>query len=90
MFQEEDFFHLFEELFYSDELWGLLGPAALVTITYLATKKDKGLGVIWYLVSSLGAIVFYMPMSIEDPFFIWHIIIILFGGFMVFVLEYVK
>ena len=92
MFQVDPFppINWFEELFYSTELWGLLGPATLVTITYLATKKDKGLGLIWYLVSTLGAVLFYMPMALENAFFNWHIIFIVFGGFLVFTLEYVK
>ena len=80
--------NLFEELFYSVEIWGLLGPAVLITITYLATKKDHGLGLIWYLISTLGAFMFYMPMSIDNAFFTWHLLIIVFGGFLVFTLEY--
>ena len=79
--------NIFEELFYSTELWGFFGPALLVTITLLATKKDKGIGFIWYLVSCLGAFMFYMPMTLDNPLFKWHLLIIVFGGFLSFVLE---
>lgn len=71
----------FNEIFYSTEAWGLLGPAMLVTITYLAMKKDRGLGVIWYMVSILITVNFYFEMSLTEAYFIWHIIIIILGGF---------
>ena len=82
--------NILEELFYSVELWGLFGPALLVTITYFATKEDHGVGLIWYLISTLAAIMFYFPMALENEFFFWHIIIIMFGGFLAFTLEYFK
>ena len=76
------------ELFTSTSMWSLFGPAILITITYLATKKDHGLGLIWYLVTMLGGILFYMPMALIDDYFFWHLILIMFGGFLAFVLEY--
>jgi len=68
-------------------MWSLFGPAILVTITYFAVKKDVGLGLIWYLVTSLAGFTFYLDMALINPYFFWHILIIVFGGFLVFVLE---
>lgn len=82
--------NILEELFYSTEMWSLFGPAILVTITYFLTKKDEGVGLIWYLVSTLGAFTFYMPMSLVNAYFSFHLVIIVFGGFLAFVLEFSK
>lgn len=78
------------ELFTSTSMWSLMGPAILVTITYFLTKEDQGLGLIWYLVSCIMAFSFYIDLSLSNAFFVWHILIIVFGGFMSFILEAIK
>lgn len=75
------------ELFTSTSLWSLLGPAILVTIIYALGKKDRGLGFIWYMVSILIAFGFYMDLALANAYFNWHIIIIVVGGFLVWVLD---
>lgn len=69
----------FEELFLQETMWGLLGPFALVVLSYYLTKKDKFLGVIMFLVDCLFA-ASYLDLVGATPAYWWHITIILFGG----------
>ena len=50
----------FNELFYSVELWGWLGPLALVVIGGFLTNKDKNLGLGWYIILLMMAGTFYL------------------------------
>ena len=53
--------NILEELFYSTELWGYLGPLALVIVAWYLTKKDKNLGLAIYIVFLFMVGVFYLP-----------------------------
>ena len=67
----------FDELFYSTELWGYLGPLALVLIGAKLTKEDKNLGVLWYIVMLFMTLYFYLPSITTYPI---QVFIMVFGG----------
>lgn len=69
----------FIDLFLSTEMIGYIGPLALVVVGYLFAKKDKGLGVIAFMVQCLCAAQ-YLALVEATPDYWWHIIIILLGG----------
>ncbi len=51
----------FDELFYSVELWGYLGPLAMVLIGAKLTKEDKNIGAMWYIIMLFMTLYFYLP-----------------------------
>ena len=69
----------FSEVFYSLEPWGYLGPIGLVIIGYVLSKKDKILGVFWFIVECLFA-AHYFELVDATPQYWWHIFLILLGG----------
>ena len=76
---ENYFYWLFYELFLNPEPWGILGPLGLIFIGYLATKKNKNLGVFVFIV----IIMFtwnYLNLVGETPAYWWHILMLLLGG----------
>jgi len=70
---------IFYLLFLSREMWGYLGPAALVIGGYIVTKKNKILGVLWFIVICL-VIGEYLNFVTASPQYWWHIYILLLGG----------
>ena len=71
--------NIFNELFLSLEMWGYLGPFALVFIGYVLTKKEKFLGVLWFVVECLF-VARYLALIDATPDYWWHIFILLLGG----------
>jgi len=71
--------NILEELFLSTEIWGYLGPWALVLAGYYIAKEDKYLGVFMFIIDSLVAAQYYMLVE-ATPAYWWHIIILMFGG----------
>ena len=69
----------FLDLFLSTELIGYIGPLAMITLGYFAAKKDKGLGVIWFMVESLMAAQ-YLDLLEATPDYWWQIFILILGG----------
>lgn len=69
---------MFYQLFLSLEMWGYIGPLALVIGGYFIVKKDRFLGVLWFVVESL-VIANYMVLVSETPEYWWHIFILLTG-----------
>lgn len=67
------------ELFYSQEVWGYIGPLAFVSLGYFVAKKNKFLGLLWYLVCLVIGFS-YLGLTDTTPNFIWNAIIIIFGG----------
>jgi len=67
------------QLFFSVDMWGYLGPLAIVVAGYVCAKKDKGLGLIAFVVQCLF-IAQYLVLVAATPEYWWHIIIILVGG----------
>ncbi len=71
-------YDLFYELFLSPEISSYFGPFALVIVGYFMVKKDKGLGVIAFIVESLF-IAHYLYLVGATPAYWWHIFILMFG-----------
>lgn len=71
--------NVFSELFLSLEMWGYLGPMALVLIGYMVSKKDRNLGVLWFVMECLF-IAQYAGLIDTTPQYWWHLFILLFGG----------
>ena len=72
-------YDLFYDLFLSTGISGYLGPLALVIIGYMVMKKDKFLGVLWFVVECLF-IAQYIDLVGVTPDYWWQIFILLFGG----------
>jgi len=76
MIQAYDFLY---EIFLDTSLSGLFGPFALVLIGYVATRKDRMLGVFWFVIECLFMAA-YLVLVEATPDYWWHIIILLIGG----------
>jgi len=66
-------------LFFSLEMWGYLGPIGLVIGGYFVMKKDKNLGVVWFVVECLIMAQYFVLLE-ATPEYWWHIFILLIGG----------
>lgn len=73
-------YDLFYELFLSEEPWGYLGIMGILIFGYVLAKKDKVLGLVWYIIEWLF-LANYLSLVEATPFYWWHIIILLIGGF---------
>ena len=71
--------NIFYVLFLSLEMWGYLGPVALVIIGYLVAERNTALGVMWFIVECLF-VSRYIELVGATPDYWWHILIILLGG----------
>ncbi len=69
----------FYDLFLSPQMWGYLGPIGIVVIGYLLCKKDKSLGVLWFVIECLFMSQYFLLVA-ATPAYWWHIVILLFGG----------
>ena len=69
---------MFYQLFFSANMWGYLGPIALVISGYIVTKKDKSLGIFMFIVECL-VMAQYLTLVEANPNYWWHIIILLLG-----------
>ena len=68
----------FIDFFLSTEMIGYIGPLALVFVGWWAVKKDKGLGIIVFMVQSLF-IAQYFALVEATPDYWWQIFILMFG-----------
>lgn len=71
--------NIFYDLFLSNNMWGYLGVMGLVIIGYFLTKREKFLGVLWFVVECLF-VAQYLPLVEAHPGYWWHIFILLLGG----------
>lgn len=69
----------FIDLFLSTEMIGYIGPLAIVVVGYILATKDKGLGLIAFIVQVLIAAQYFALLD-ATPDYWWHIIIILVGS----------
>ncbi len=76
----------FIDLFTSTDMIGYIGPMALVVLGYYMVKKDKGLGMIAFIVQSLF-IAQYLELVGATPAYWWHIFILIFGMLFTVVFE---
>lgn len=71
--------NIFQELFMSTEVWGYLGPLALVVAGLFFVKKERVLFIFFFLIDALFAYN-YLQLISTDGLYIWHSIIMLFGA----------
>lgn len=71
--------NILEEVFLSTEMFGYIGPLALVLAGYYLTQKDKYLGIFMFIIDCLF-VAQYLDLVTATPYYWWHIIIILLGG----------
>jgi len=69
---------MFYQLFFSVNMWGYLGPFALIGVGYILASKDKTLGLLCFIVQSL-VIANYLTLVEATPDYWWHIFILLIG-----------
>lgn len=72
-------YDLFYEIFLSTEISGYLGPLAIVILGYMVMKKDRILGILWFVVECLFMAQYFDLVS-ATPDYWWQIFILLFGG----------
>lgn len=77
----DEFYDLFNQLFYSTDVWGFLGIAVVLGIFLLLVTKIKGSFVIFCPILMLMA-VDYLQRADVTPHFVWHFIISVIGLFM--------
>ena len=77
-------YDLLFELFLSTGMIGYLGPLAIVIIGYVVAKKDKALGVLWFVVECLFMAQYFALLE-ATPDYWWQIIILLLGGVLVLI-----
>jgi hypothetical protein len=73
--------NLFQELFMTTTMWGYLGPMFLVIAGYVLSKRDRLLGILWFVMECLF-IAQYAGLAVAEPRYYWHLFIVLFGGLM--------
>ena len=71
--------NLFQELFMKTDFWGYLGPMSLVIIGWMISKKNRSLGILWFVMECLF-IAQYAGLIATEPKYWWHLFILLFGG----------
>ena len=69
---------LFYQIFYSLNMWGYIGPTALVIVGYIASKKEKFIAFLFYIVYSL-VIFSYLTLIEATPQYWWNVIILILG-----------
>lgn len=69
----------FNEIFLSLEMWGYLGPFALVFVGYYLSKKDRFLTILWFVVELLF-VAGYLDLVGAEANYWWHVFILLLGG----------
>lgn len=68
----------FDELFYSTEIWGYVGPLALVILGFVISAKNRVMGVFYYVI--LVIMVFTGYLNLDFVAHAWKVLIILVGG----------
>ena len=68
------------DIFLSTEVWGLIGPFAIVAVGFVITanRKYRGLGIFWVIVEMV-MIAQYFNLVSAIPFYWWNIILLILG-----------
>lgn len=70
---------LIEDIFMRTDMIGYIGPMALVIIGHMLSRRDRTLGVLWFVFECLF-VAHYFILIETDPAYWWHTIILLLGG----------
>lgn len=74
-----EFLDLFEQLFYSTEVWGFIGIAGIIAFFFLVTYKVKYVFPFFVLILAFMGVQ-YVGMVAETAFYIWHFIFLIVGA----------
>lgn len=74
--------NIFEEIFYSTELWGLTGPLIIIGVGFWIMRKNYKVGLM-YSVPVFFAVGTYFDRFLVNPAYAWHFTILLFGWLLV-------
>jgi len=77
----DEFFDLFNQLFYSTEVWSYLGILAVVVVCLLFSHKVKGAFAFCFLGLMLMGVMYFDQVT-AGGFFTWHVLIALLGAVM--------
>lgn len=73
-------YNYLQELFYSTEVWGYLGPLGIVVIGAVVAKRDWKMGILYFIVEMLIVTHYFSLMVGTSWDYVWHMYIIFFGG----------
>jgi len=74
-----EFYDLFNQLFYAQEIWGYLGLAGVLAFCFVVTYKVKEFAGLGFLICTFMALD-YLGRQIAGGYYIWHSIIAFFGA----------
>lgn len=77
-------YELFYFLFLSSEFYSYFGPLLLVIGGFVLGRKDKVLGVVWFIIECLFIAQYATLLQVTFQY-IWHFLIILLGGIVVLI-----
>ena len=72
-------YEFFNEIFFSTGIAGYLGPMAIIIIGAILMKKDRALGIIWFIVECL-MIAQYAALLDATPDYIWQMFLLVLGS----------
>lgn len=67
-----------EAFFLSTDLWGLFGVIAVVSVSYVLIKKNKGLGLFYLILEGIMTYQYY-ELAKTTPFYYWDCYILVLG-----------
>lgn len=70
---------ILDDIFFNTDMLGYIGPMALILIGYVVAKKERILGVLYFVFECL-VVAQYLALVEATPDYWWHIILILLGG----------
>jgi hypothetical protein len=70
------------EIFYSLEVWGLIGPVAIVALGVMLAqkKKTKPFALLYTIPLLIVGFTYFDMFANIDPAYIWKAVIVVFGG----------
>lgn len=76
-----EFYDLFNQLFYSEEVWGYMGVIGIAVLALIVTAKEPKAFPFLVMLQALMMITYFDHIA-AGGYFVWHIIILLIGAFM--------
>ena len=76
----EEFVDLFEQLFYSQEVWSYLGIFGMIVLCLIVSYKVKFAFPFSVIILSLMGVTYFDQLT-AGGFFAWHIILLFAGSF---------
>ena len=81
----DEFYDLFNQLFYSEEIWGYLGLTLLIGFLFVVGYKIKAFNFVSFLILALMGL-HYFSLQLAGGYYIWHGLIALAACFLTVVI----